>query len=690
MANFCLMPEAVNRFKQGFSDGTIDPYKLNKMTSEERRGVFEKIAGPDAAKEVNANFESKMLLKNQKYAYTAWAKKVAGLTPTTRRDLISKIERLDHVLNPAEESGFLKDLASTKLGVNVSQDEAKRISELSNKITEARSKPLSTTEDSLKKGFSPTQNDLNHGYARYDLQKYISDLKSGDTSFKLSDLKTPLGLARGAVKFPRAVANIFKSIGASLDDSFALRQGYKAFFTNNRQWRQEFIKSFSNLAEGFKNAEEAEREFKAHLMADPHYDQAVKDGLAITKQEDVFPTSLPGKIPIAGRAFNASEVAYGAFAENLRLGIYKQQLKLAHNLGEDMGPEFGKNTAKEVNSLTGRGGLGILEPASGPINIAFYSLRFLKSNIDTLLSHPLGSGVGGTADFLRGKAGAELTSPAQLKAAKNLVKIIAGTAAILETAHALKPNSVDFDPRSSNFGKIKIGDTRFEVTGGMDSIITLAARIATNRTKSSSTGAITKLNSGQYGALTEKDIVSQFLENKASPVGGVLLDKLNGKTPQGTKPTAKSEALKLITPLNINNFQELKNDKNSANILASMLADTFGVSTNTYGNAPSGMSGVSKDIAQALDKANFSVSVPPQTQRNQDLTGSQYKAFTTDANQRFISSVNKAKSDSYYQNLSPSLQNKTLTASLAKARKDALDDVLGKAPRARVVHLKKY
>lgn len=668
MAGFCLLPQAVERFTQGLRDGTIDPYKLNQMTSDERRAIFEKVVGDNnAAKEVNASFEGKMLLKNQKYAYTAWAKRTAGLTPEIRRDLETKINNLDHVLNPAEEKNFLHDLAEKKLGVGVTTEEAKKISDLSSKVQDAKSLGISTPEQALKKGFEPSAKDIAYGRAKYDLQKYVSDLKNGASSFKASELKTPAGIGHAVVSLPRRTADISKSIGASLDDSFALRQGLKTLLTNPVKWQKEFRGSFVNIAKGAKNAEQAQREFKARLMADPIYHQAVQDGLALTKSEDVFPTSLPGKIPVAGRAFNATEIAYEAYAENLRLGLYKNYMRLAEGKGLDTSGRFGKNVAKMVNSLTGRGGLGKLEPVSGPINLAFYSLRFLKSNIDTLLLHPIGAGVGGTADLLARKEGAQGVSYAQKQAAKNIVKIVAGISAILGTAKALNPGSVDFDPRSSDFGKIKSGHTRFEVTGGLDSLVTLASRVLTNSSKSTTTGAITKLNSGDFGAPTEFDTVTDFLSNKASPVGGVALDKLKGKTPQGDKPTVKGEALKLVTPLNVNNYLELKKDPNSANILSAVLADTFGISTNTYGKSTTKWDTSTSKTLQAF---------------KQKVGDTEFKQANNDYNIRIDNFMKKLTSSPVYKSL-PDDQKKSLVASgKAKIQSETLQSYKFKAPKS--------
>jgi hypothetical protein len=49
---------------------------------------------------VNSTFEAKLLLKDQQRGYLTWAKKLTGVTPEIRRDLISRIEKMDKVLNP--------------------------------------------------------------------------------------------------------------------------------------------------------------------------------------------------------------------------------------------------------------------------------------------------------------------------------------------------------------------------------------------------------------------------------------------------------------------------------------------------------------------------------------------------------------------------------------------------------------
>src|SRR5262249_15726909 len=142
--------------------------------------------------------------------------------------------------------------------------------------------------------------------------------------------------------------------------------------------------------------------------------------------------------------------------------------------------------------------------------------------------------------------------------------------------------------RSSDFGKIKIGDTRFDVSGGMSSILTLADRLARMSTKSSTTGKVTPLNARDkkgnpvFGGQTGTDVVFNFFENKLSPTASVVRDLIKGQDFNGKKPTVLGEANNLFTPLPITTYLELQKDPNSADKLLALMADALGISTNTY------------------------------------------------------------------------------------------------------------
>lgn len=656
MANFCLMPEAINRFKAKLVDGTINPAKLSEMTSEERHALFEGIVGKDAAQHTNALFESKLLLKNQNAGLVRWAKQVAGITPEVRRDIITRIGKIDHILNPTQQHGFLRDLASTKLGVDVSQEEAKKISDLAGKVSE--------TKTAMENGGDR----LEYGRSKVALGNYVNDLKVKAEKPSLKQIAT------SPSKTITHGAGIAKSLKASLDNSALFRQGWKTLFTNPVKWQSNARKSFGDIVKEF-GGKQVMDETNADIVSRANYERYRKGGLAVSNIEEYFPSHSPGKIPILGRAYRASESAYTGFLYRQRADIFDKYIDIAKKSGVNIDDvKELKSTAKLVNSLTGRGHLGGLEPAANTVNSVFFSPRSVKSNIDTLTAHQFQKNI---------------TPFARKQAALATAKVIAGTAAVMALANALKPGSVEFDPRSSDFGKIKIGDTRFDVSGGQAAIATLAARIAKQSTKSSTSGKVTKLNSG-FGSSTGADIVNQFFQNKLSPAASVVKDLVSQKDFNGNKPTVKGEAGNLLVPLPITNVKELRSDPNSANNLLAGVADGLGIVTNTYGNTPTKTPGVTKNVSQALTDAQFSLSKPQTTQRGAQLNPTQYKAFTTESNNLFINSVNKATSDPAYQRLSPQDKNKTLTASLARARKVALIDTLGKLPKQKVTHLRKY
>lgn len=547
MANFCLPPVVVDQFKKALTSGDINPEKLAGMSSEERHAFLEKYVGKGDAKNVNALFEEKLLLKNQQQGMITWAKKVAGLSPGVRTDLISKISRLDRVLNPEDQSRFLKDLASTKLGVDVTQEEAKNIAVLSKRVEQSRT------------GMENGGNRLDYGRAKVALANYVAKLKVGSQKFSLSELKHP-------VQILSRVGGNAKAINASMDNSAIFRQGWKTLWTNPVIWQRNARASFGNLVKQF-GGKEVMDEVHADIVSRPNYDKMVKAKLAVGNLEEAFPTTAPEKIPILGRAYKASEAAYTAFVQKTRADVFDKYLQIAEKSGINTNDEAElKSIGKLVNSLTGRGSLGRLEPIGNTVNNVFFSPRFLKSNIDMLTLH----------------AGDKLTPFARKQAAKNLLKVVTGTAAIITIANAVKPGSAQLDPRSSDFGKIKVGNTRFDVTGGISSILTLAARVASQSSKSSTTGQVTKLNSGKFGAQTSLDVVNNFFENKLSPVAGVVRDMLKGQNAQGKKITLGGEASSLFTPIGIQNYNSLKNDPNSANKLLTVIADGLGISANTY------------------------------------------------------------------------------------------------------------
>jgi len=477
---------------------------------------------------------------------------------------------MDKVLDPASEKAFLADLVSKKLGTEITFEEAKNISTGIKEVVARRevipeNSPIRSKER------------IDYGLSESLFRDYISALKQKDTR----------GIPKKIQEFitsPRKIINVIggtaKSLLSTLDNSFIGRQGYKmlASVRNADIWARAFITSWKYIIQELAGYD-AMTPIKADVFSRPNalngkyragnYDVGIKF-------EESFPVSYPGRIPLLGRVFKAAESAFNGTALRMRADYADRVIARAEKYGKDvLESKEAQSLGKLVNSMTGRGSIGKLGVIGNELNVAVFSIRFFKSNFDVLTAHMLDP---------------KMSRYAKVEAAKNLAGIITTTAAILWTANQLFPDSVDWDPRSANFGKIRIGDTRFDVSGGMASLITLASRITPTMhngewgfySKSATTGKITKLNSGKWGAMTVMDVINNYWQNKLSPIAGILRDVARGRTFAGEKPTPLKLGIQAITPLPVQTFFELKNNPESADLLMSMILEGLGISANTY------------------------------------------------------------------------------------------------------------
>lgn len=602
MATYCLIKPLADKFKQALREGKINPEKLSELSSAERRKFFEEIIGVENAEKVNTLFESKLLLKDKQRGMIAWAKQVAGVKPEIRRDLISRIEKLDErILNPENERAFLEDLAAQRLGTEVTFEEAKAITDLSKKLQETKAN---------------VENDpMAYGVAKVEMENFLNDIKRENQKFTLAEFKdNPL---KGAYRALSGTAGFAKSLKATLDLSAIGRQGFKTIFTHPRQWAanagRTFLNAFNTLRrktsdDGVMNAIKAEI-YSRENARNGTYERMKLD---IGKGEEAYPTSLPEKIPGLGRIFKASDVAYQGFLTRLRADIADQYIKIAEKQGIDLKDKHqAESIGRLVNSLTGRGNLGAFEKVGKEVNVMFFSPKNVKSQFDFLTAH----------------AFEDTSSFARKQAAVNLLKTAGGVAAIFSIAKALWPDAVEEDPRSADFGKIKIGDTRFDLSGGMSSMVTLAARIATMSSKSATTGDVSPLGFG-FNQKSPVEVAMDFAGNKVSPAAGLIRDLVNRADREGKPLSPVKVATDFLAPLPITNAQELMSNPNSAPLILALLSDALGLATNTYpvankksGLIPENQKMSEEDFIKSVMVYAKAIGSDPETAFNRIFTG---------------------------------------------------------------------
>lgn len=651
MPSFCLTKDTVQKFKRALKERELDPFKMASMTSAERRELLSKYVG-EHAKEVNALFESKLLLKNQKAGYQSWVKKVAGITPEVKRDLLSRIERMDAILSPTEEQSFLQDLAEARLGFGVTEEEAKTISDLSRKVTELKDKVDIETD-------KPTKENIEYGAAKEALNQYVLSLKGVKGTNFVNPLKGEgiLGKA-GAIgtdvdQVIKLLAQNSRAFKATFDNSLWGNQGIRVAldYKYSDVWAKNFIKSFKDIAkvltakDPIKTGNEIISATRAEIYSrknslNGRYEMSTPETskLDLGVREEDIPESSIDKIPILRRFAKAADVAYEAGAIRLRADVADKMYATAEKNGVNMNDKFEVGSRNVVtNSITGRGRIKV----PNIVNDAVFSVKYFKSQLD----------------FLTVNAFDKLSPSARKQAASNILNIVALTAIILGISKALDKDSTDFDPRSPKFGKIqKDGITLINLTPGYGSILNLISRILTQSTKNRA-GIVKKIGEG-YGAPNGMDLFWDFTENKASPMASIIRDLVRQKTFEGNKPFSKEDryGINYFTSISITTSEEILKDKSGDSLLKA-IAIGLGILGTGAGssNYPTRW-----ENSTSKELIGFKAKVGDK----------KFKQANDDFNAAFSKWQNKVSSNPSYQKLSDDEKQKVITAGKSKIQKD--------------------
>ena len=577
----CIKLEKVNEFKKALKNKKINIADLINMTSEERTKLLSKFAG-DNAKDVNTLFEQKLILKNRLQGIKNWASKIGEIgryDPAKKANLDKlmneyKARQQERMFNPQENEAFLSDLVEEKFGTRISKEEAKNVFDLTAKAEELK-------QNFDGKEWTSEEDRFTYGASKVTLENYIEDLKTGNFSLKnLSKERISQFKQTWATNKPKAVTDLLTdsikaisdnsiSLVASVDNSFLGRQGLKTLMTHPSVWWSGAKNSFGDFAKTLGGKETMDA-LNADIYSRPNFINGNYETAKIFATfEEQFPSLLPERVPVLGKVFKASDVAFRGSALRMRTGLFDLLTKQMEENGVDITDPYQlKSIGTVINSLTARGQWG-KRGEMGGVRLVLWAPRMIKGNIDVLTAH----------------TGQDISSFARKQAGINLLKIITETALFMMIANALRPKSIEYDPRSSDFGKLKIGDTRFDFTGGAGSLVTLAARLITNSTKNPTTGEIKQYGSG-FGQASRFDILIDFLSNKTTPFARRIVDRLRGRTyefekPRLLKPYVGSEIYSLTTPIAIQNFVELKDDA-SADRVAGAIADVIGISTYSF------------------------------------------------------------------------------------------------------------
>lgn len=458
-----------------------------------------------------------------------------------------------------------------------------------------------------------------------DIEVAPTDKIGPDETVKIPDEILELEKTPKKKRDEHAVAramNFFRAVKTSFDASFPFRQGLGQIHTAG--WRNSWNGMIKSI--GSENAYKVVQE---SVENHPMYKQAMEDGLALPdmteRMEEMHHSTSAENLPILGRAIKSSGRAYNAFALKMRIDNYAAMINnlerlsdIARNKGSARTGMFAANTrfgdfgvntkyspldmgaweknrqgmsrvqkffdpdsvdsidprknqvlrkqvAEMINVTSGRGNLGWGEKIIGELNVAVFSPRFVKSRIDML----------NPARYMMASA------PVRKEYAKSALAMAAFWISTTQLARQLPDTEVNNDPDSSDFGKIKIGNTRFDPPAGLQQYIVLMHRIASGeRTKVD--GKTVQMGRGIQGWPTA---VAEFGLNKLAPVPSVAKKYLfrNGKQPF----EVGEELIRLMMPMPVETFFEIIQEEPwlLPGILpaATMGASSVGIGTQTFG-----------------------------------------------------------------------------------------------------------
>ena len=303
--------------------------------------------------------------------------------------------------------------------------------------------------------------------------------------------------------------NLPRAVLASGDLSGTFRQGLILVLTHPTKFPRAFYRQLKGFA-----SEKLGVEMDDALRSHPLYREAVSDGVeftalrkgaAMTAKEEPFSSNIAQALPFVRK----SERAFTTFLNEMRMGTYESAH--AAMMAQGATKVQRKLMGEFINLAGGRGTLPAnLDRYAPVLNTVLFSAKYQLSTLQ--LPRQIGRMLLSGNPYMRKEA------------AKALVTFVGGGTALVSLLQATGQGKVNTDPRSGDFGKIVIGKTRLDIWRGYIQYARFAAQLLTGERKSAN---------GNLNKDDRFNIAFRFLQGKASPAAGLMVDLLRGESYMG-------------------------------------------------------------------------------------------------------------------------------------------------------------
>lgn len=275
-----------------------------------------------------------------------------------------------------------------------------------------------------------------------------------------------------------------------------------------------------------------------------------------------------GKIPVVA----GTQRAHSAFLNKLRADSFDVLAKTLVRRQNELTPERARDIANFLNVSTGRGSLGVRgDSALVVLNTAFFAPRWVASRFQLLIGQPLWKPIG-RKDW-----------PMVRLIAEEYGKFFIAIGVIYGLWGMAGGEEVETDSRSSDFGKLRVGETRVDLMAGLQQQTVLLSRLGSGETKKRS-GKIVPIRGEDipFRGDTSASAIGNFLRTKLAPMPASTLDLLTGKDVVHRPVTLQSELIDLSTPLAYGDIYKAMVAQGVSEGTALALLAIFGAGVQTY------------------------------------------------------------------------------------------------------------
>ena len=257
-------------------------------------------------------------------------------------------------------------------------------------------------------------------------------------------------------------------------------------------------------------------------LSDPHE-------TTITKLEEAVRSRWLQNVP----GIKQSNQTYTTFLNKLRADSFDVMVSAHERKGRSLTDAELQGIANYINIATGRGDFGKLAGAADTLAIGLFSPRLLLSRFQYIMGQPLY------------KAGSWRV---RRQIAAEYARTLAGFGAVLALG-VIAGAKIEEDPTSSDFLKMKFGNTRVDFGAGILQPLVYLARTIRGEKKTPDGKLVPIRGAVPFGGKNWFRVSTDFVRTKFSPALGTTVDLLTGEDVNRDKVTLGTAAAEFFIPL---------------------------------------------------------------------------------------------------------------------------------------------